>query len=125
VPLNRAVLKGWLAGIAGDEGVNDVNAPHKIKALGVKVESTKSSSDVDYKSSCLSSGIKGNLCFLHKFQHDCVSVVRCTSKLNTVLVLLFPYYMSPQLLFFRTDSLPRVSGFNSSKRIIQLESSIV
>jgi D-3-phosphoglycerate dehydrogenase len=48
VPLNRAVLKGWLAGIAGDEGVNDVNAPHKIKALGVKVESTKSSSDVDY-----------------------------------------------------------------------------
>ncbi len=48
VPLTRAVQKGWLAGIAGDEGVNDVNAPHKIKSLGIKVEVTKSSSDVDY-----------------------------------------------------------------------------
>ena len=48
VPLNRAVLKGWLAGIAGDEGINDVNAPHKINALGIKVEVTKSSSVIDY-----------------------------------------------------------------------------
>jgi D-3-phosphoglycerate dehydrogenase len=48
VPLTRAVQKGWLAGIAGDEGVNDVNAPHKIKSLGIKVEVTKSSSSVDY-----------------------------------------------------------------------------
>lgn len=48
VPLTRAVQKGWLAGIAGDEGVNDVNAPHKIKSLGIKVEVTKSSSIVDY-----------------------------------------------------------------------------
>jgi D-3-phosphoglycerate dehydrogenase len=28
--------------------VNDVNAPHKIKSLGIKVEVTKSSSIVDY-----------------------------------------------------------------------------
>ena len=48
VPLTRAVQKGWLAGIAGDEGVNDVNAPHKLKALGIEVEVTKSSSDADY-----------------------------------------------------------------------------
>ena len=48
VPLTRAVQKGWLAGIAGDDGINDVNAPHKIKALGIKLEVTKSSSVVDY-----------------------------------------------------------------------------
>ena len=48
IPLTRAVQKGWLKGIAGDEGVNDVNAPYKIKALGIKVETTKSSSAVDY-----------------------------------------------------------------------------
>jgi D-3-phosphoglycerate dehydrogenase len=42
------VQKGWLKGIAGDEGVNDVNAPYKIKALGIKVETTKSSSSADY-----------------------------------------------------------------------------
>ena len=48
VPLTRAVLKGWLSGIAGDEGINDVNAPHKIKALGINVETIKSSSSADY-----------------------------------------------------------------------------
>ena len=48
LPLTRAVQKGWLAGIAGDEGVNDVNAPHKLKALGIEVEVTKSSSSADY-----------------------------------------------------------------------------
>ena len=48
VPLTRAVLKGWLSGIAGDEGINDVNAPHKIKALGIEVETIKSSSSADY-----------------------------------------------------------------------------
>ena len=48
VPLTRAVQKGWLAGIAGDEGINDVNAPHKIKALGIKVETIMSSDSVDY-----------------------------------------------------------------------------
>ena len=47
-PLTRAVQKGWLAGIAGDEGINDVNAPHKIKALGIKVETIKSSDSADY-----------------------------------------------------------------------------
>lgn len=46
VPLTRAVQKGWLAGIA--DGVNDVNAPGKLKALGIDVEVTKSSSDADY-----------------------------------------------------------------------------
>ncbi len=48
VPLTRAVQKGWLAGISGDDGINDVNAPHKIKALGIKVEVTKSSLVADY-----------------------------------------------------------------------------
>jgi D-3-phosphoglycerate dehydrogenase len=48
VPLTRAVQKGWLHGIAGDEGVNDVNAPYKLKALGIEVEVTKSSSETDY-----------------------------------------------------------------------------
>ena len=48
LPLTRAVQKGWLAGIAGDEGVNDVNASHKLKALGIEVEVTKSSSSADY-----------------------------------------------------------------------------
>ena len=38
VPLTRAVQKGWLTGIAGDDGVNDVNAPFKIKNLGIKLE---------------------------------------------------------------------------------------
>ncbi len=48
VPLTRAVQKGWLAGVTGDDGVNDVNAPYKIKDLGISVESTKSSTAVDY-----------------------------------------------------------------------------
>jgi D-3-phosphoglycerate dehydrogenase len=48
IPLTRAIQKGWLKGIAGDDGVNDVNAPYKIKAMGIKVEITSSSSSVDY-----------------------------------------------------------------------------
>jgi len=48
VPLTRAVQKGWLSGIAGDDGVNDVNAPYKIKDLGIKLESTKSPTSIDY-----------------------------------------------------------------------------
>lgn len=48
VPLTRAVQKGWLSGVAGDEELNDVNAPYKIKDLGIKVETIKSSSPVDY-----------------------------------------------------------------------------
>ena len=48
VPLTRAVQKGWLTGIAGEDGINDVNAPFKIKDLGIMVETTKSSTSVDY-----------------------------------------------------------------------------
>lgn len=48
IPLTRAIQKGWLKGIAGDDGVNDVNAPYKIKAMGIKVETISSSSSVDY-----------------------------------------------------------------------------
>ena len=48
VPLTRAVQKGCLAGIAGEDGINDVNAPFKIKNIGIKVETTKSSTSVDY-----------------------------------------------------------------------------
>ena len=48
VPLTRAVQKGWLSGIAGDDGINDVNAPYKIKDLGIQLESTKSSASIDY-----------------------------------------------------------------------------
>ena len=48
VPLTRAVQKGWLSGVVGDEGVNDVNAPFKIKDLGIKVETVKSAESVDY-----------------------------------------------------------------------------
>ena len=48
VPLTRAVQKGWLTGIAGEDGINDVNAPFKIKDLGIMLETTKSSTSVDY-----------------------------------------------------------------------------
>ena len=48
VPLDRAVQKGWLMGIVGDDGVNDVNAPFKLKDLGIKIESKKSSDSNDY-----------------------------------------------------------------------------
>lgn len=48
MPLTRAIQKGWLKGIAGDEGINDVNAPYKLKDLGIQVQTTKSSSTVDY-----------------------------------------------------------------------------
>jgi len=48
VPLTRAVQKGWLMGIVGDDGVNDVNAPFKLKDLGIKIESKKSSDSNDY-----------------------------------------------------------------------------
>ena len=48
VPLTRAVQKGWLSGVVGSEGVNDVNAPFKIKDLGIKVETVKSAESVDY-----------------------------------------------------------------------------
>jgi D-3-phosphoglycerate dehydrogenase len=43
----RSIQRGYLRGIV--EGVNDVNAPSKLKALGVEVQSTRSSAEADYK----------------------------------------------------------------------------
>ena len=45
--LARSVQRGYLRGVS--EGVNDVNAPGKLKALGVGFESTRSSAEADYK----------------------------------------------------------------------------
>lgn len=44
--LTLAVQKGYLSKIS--ENANDVNAPAKMKHLGVEVESVNSSSDADY-----------------------------------------------------------------------------
>ena len=43
----RSIQRGYLRGIS--EGVNDVNAPSKLKALGVEVQSIRSSAEADYK----------------------------------------------------------------------------
>ncbi len=43
----RSIQRGYLRGIS--EGVNDVNAPSKLKALGVEVQSVRSSAEADYK----------------------------------------------------------------------------
>ena len=45
--LSRSVQRGYLRAIA--EGVNDVNAPSKLKALGVEFQSIRSSAEADYK----------------------------------------------------------------------------
>jgi len=45
--LARAVQRGYLRGVT--EGVNDVNAPGKLKALGVEFASVRSSAEADYK----------------------------------------------------------------------------
>ncbi len=47
MPLTRAIQKGYLLEIVGSE-VNDVNAPLKLKRLGIQVETTKSSQERDY-----------------------------------------------------------------------------
>ncbi|MGF1485007.1 MAG: phosphoglycerate dehydrogenase [Opitutales bacterium] len=47
MPLNRAIQRGFLDKFSGAE-VNDVNAPKKLKELGVQVEFTKSSTEADY-----------------------------------------------------------------------------
>ena len=47
IPLTRAIQRGYLLNISGD-AVNDVNAPHKLKELGIEVEVVKSNSKVDY-----------------------------------------------------------------------------
>jgi len=43
----RSIQRGYLRGIV--EGVNDVNAPSKLKALGVEVQTIRSSAEADYK----------------------------------------------------------------------------
>lgn len=45
--ISRSIQRGYLRGIS--EGVNDVNAPSKLKALGVEVQSVRSSAEADYK----------------------------------------------------------------------------
>lgn len=46
-PLSRAIQRGYLARISGDN-LSDVNAPSKMKDLGVTVEVVNSSSEADY-----------------------------------------------------------------------------
>ena len=46
-PLSRAVQRGYLRRISGH--VNDVNAPHLIKRLGMDVQVTQSNGEADYK----------------------------------------------------------------------------
>lgn len=48
LPLSRSIQRGWLKRISG-EHVNDVNAPHVLKQLGVSVEMSQSSTEPDYK----------------------------------------------------------------------------
>jgi D-3-phosphoglycerate dehydrogenase len=47
LPLTRAIQKGYLLNISG-QNTNDINAPLKMKHLGIEVEVTKSSIDCDY-----------------------------------------------------------------------------
>lgn len=47
LPLTRAIQRGYLLGIKGNE-VNDVNAPMQLKRLGIEVNTTKSNSEMDY-----------------------------------------------------------------------------
>jgi D-3-phosphoglycerate dehydrogenase len=56
--ISRAVQRGYLRGIL--EGVNDVNAPSKLKALGVEVQSVRSTAEADYKELILVEAILAN-----------------------------------------------------------------
>ncbi len=47
MPLSRAIQKGYLTAISGPD-VNDVNAPLKMKQLGIEVDSVKSNTEGDY-----------------------------------------------------------------------------
>lgn len=47
LPLTRAIQRGYLLEIKGNE-VNDVNAPLQLKRLGIEVNTTKSSTEMDY-----------------------------------------------------------------------------
>ncbi len=46
-PVTRAIQKGYLLPICGDE-VNDVNAPSKMKGLGIEVETVKNNTSAEY-----------------------------------------------------------------------------
>ncbi len=48
LPLTRAIQRGYLLNISGANNVNDVNAPTKLKHLGIETEVTQSSKDADY-----------------------------------------------------------------------------
>ncbi|MDR2982284.1 MAG: phosphoglycerate dehydrogenase [Puniceicoccales bacterium] len=48
LPVSRAIQRGYLRHISG-EHVNDVNAPHLIKRLGIEAQVTQSNSEADYK----------------------------------------------------------------------------
>lgn len=47
LPLTRSIQRGYLRKI-NDEGINDVNAPHILKNLGIDIEVTESSEESDY-----------------------------------------------------------------------------
>lgn len=47
MPLSRAIQKGFLTSILGPD-VNDVNAPLKMKQLGIEVDTVKSNTEGDY-----------------------------------------------------------------------------
>ena len=47
LPLTRSIQRGYLLQIAGSE-VNDVNAPMKLKRLGIRVKTTKNTDETDY-----------------------------------------------------------------------------
>ena len=47
MPLTRTIQRGYLKKIS-DQDVNDVNAPHFMKRLGIEVSVTKSNNDCDY-----------------------------------------------------------------------------
>ena len=48
LPLSRAIQRGYLRRVSGTH-VNDVNAPHLIKLLGIDVQVTQSNTEPDYK----------------------------------------------------------------------------
>ncbi len=47
MPLTRSIQRGYLGRISS-ENINDINAPHVMKRLGIEVEITKSNSEKDY-----------------------------------------------------------------------------
>lgn len=47
LPVARSFMRGWLRRVSG-EAVNDVNAPHVLRRLGIELEIVQSSTDSDY-----------------------------------------------------------------------------